>query len=90
MKLRATSILTNTVKSRGRRLRLLSAQSFFHSSEWFFFMTIARRKGATSITVNNPVMALAYQWSVHPGNSFCMNGSTKVNITAMDADDRML
>ena len=69
---------------------MLSAQSFFHSSERFFFITMARRNGDMNSTVSTPVAALAYQWSVHPGSSFCIKGSTKVNITAMVADARML
>ena len=82
--------LARIVDSKGRWLRLLSAHSFFHSSERFFFITMARRKGEMNATVSTPVMALAYQWSVHPGSSLLMKGSTKVNITAMVADDRML
>ena len=69
---------------------MLSAHSFFHSSLRFFFITIARRKGEMMSTVSTPVMALAYQCRSHPGSIWRMMGSTKVNITAMVADDRML
>ena len=61
MKLTAMTTLTRMVKMSGRRLRLLSFQRAFHSSEWFFFITMARRKGEMSNTVRIPVIALAYQ-----------------------------
>ena len=73
----------------GRRLRLLSAHKAFHSSLRFFFITIALRNGDMKSTVRIPVMALAYQWSSHPGRILRMKGSTKVNITAIVADVRM-
>ena len=85
----AMSTLTRMVKMSGRRLRLLSAQSALNSSLLFFFITIALRNGEISTTVRMPVMALAYQWSSQPGSSLRMNGSTKVNIRAMDAEERI-
>ena len=91
-KIKPTAIMTRTrmVNSNGSRLRLLSAHSARHSSERFFFMTMARRKGAISMTVNMPVTALAYQCSSQPGSSSRMKGSTKVNISVMVAVVRML
>ena len=89
MKFTAMVARTRMVNSRGTRLRLLSAQRAFHSSERFFFITIARRKGEMQSTVITPVMALAYQWSSQPGNSWRVKGSRKVNITKMTAELRM-
>ena len=77
------------VKMSGRRLRLLSAHSALNSSLLFFFMTIALRNGAISNTVRMPVMALAYQWSSHPGRSRRVKGNTKVNISVIVAEERM-
>ena len=76
---------TRMVKSSGRRLRLLSTHSCLNSLLWFFFITIALRKGAMMMTVRMPVMALAYQWSSHPGNNLRINGRTMENITAIEA-----
>ena len=81
---------TKMVNSKGRRLRLLSIHNAFHSFEWFFFITIARRKGDISSTVSTPVIALAYQCSSQPGNNCRMKGSRKVNIRAIAAAERML
>ena len=82
-------IRTRMVKMSGRRLRLLSRHNALNSSLLFFFITIALRNGAISSTVRMPVMALAYQCSSHPGSSLRVNGSTNVNITAMDAEVRI-
>ena len=90
-KMKATAIMTRTrmVNSRGRRLRLLSAHSAFHSSERFFFIIMARRNGEMSSTVTSPVMRFPQTSRVSPGNKLCINGSPKVNITAMVAAVRM-
>ena len=73
------------VERSGMRLMLLSTHSRFHSLLWFFFITMARRKGAMKMTVSTPVMALAYQWSRQPGSRLRIKGSTNVNIKAMTA-----
>ena len=81
---------TKMVNNRGKRLRLLSCHRVLNSSLRFFFMTMARRKGEIHNTVMMPVMALAYQCSSQPGSSLRVNGSRKVNMTAMTAEERML
>ena len=81
---------TRTVNNSGMRLRLLSSHKARHSSERFFFMIMARRNGDMKRMVSTPVMALAYQCSSQPGSRRRMKGSTKVNITAMVAEVRML
>ena len=89
--MKASAIIkrTNTVKSSGTRLMLLSTQRRFHSALWFFFITMARRKGEISTTVSRPVRALAYQCNCQPGSRLRISGSTKVNIMAMVAAERM-
>ena len=89
MKPTAISARTRMVTISGRRLRLLSAHSAFHSSLRFFFITIALRNGDMKSTVSTPVMALAYQWRSSPGRILWMKGNTKVNIRAMVAEVRM-
>ena len=90
MKPTAITTRTRMVNSKGSRLRLLSSHRARNSGLRFFFMTIARRKGDMTSTVSRPVMALAYQSSCSPGNNWRMKGSTKLNITTMEADERML
>ena len=89
--MKASAIIkrTNTVKSSGTRLMLLSTQRRFHSALWFFFITMARRNGEMNRTVSRPVMALAYQWRCQPGSRLRISGSTKVNIRAMTAAERI-
>ena len=83
------TILTRMVKSSGMRFTLLSFHSALNSSLWFFFITMALRKGAMSRMVSTPVMALAYHWYFSPGKTLCMMGSTNVNIKATEAEERM-
>ena len=52
---------TRMVKSRGRWLSLLSAHNRLNSSLWFFFITMARRKGDMARMVSVPHTALAVQ-----------------------------
>ena len=80
---------TTTVNNSGRRFRRFSVHRVRNSSLWFFFTTMLRRNGEMNSTVNMPQMALAYQWSSHPGSIRRSTGSTKVNIRAMTADERM-
>ena len=61
MKAAAMMMRTSTVKIRGRRFSRLSIHKARNSGEWFFFITMARRKGDMNSTVSVPVMALAYQ-----------------------------
>ena len=89
MNARAMMYLTTMVKSSGMRLMLLSTHRRFHSGLWFFFITMARRKGEISTTVSRPVRALAYQCNCQPGSRLRISGSTKVNIMAMVAAERM-
>ena len=81
---------TSTVKISGRRFRRLSVHRARNSLEWFFFITMARRKGAMNMMVSTPVMALAYQLSAPPDNRRRKKGSAMVNIGAMTAVERML
>ena len=89
--MKPTAIMPRTkmVNSKGRRFLLLSIHSALNSTLRFFFITMARRKGAISMTVSTPVMALAYQCSSHPGNNCRIKGSTKVNMMAILAELRM-
>ena len=89
MKPTAIATRMRMVNSNGRWLTLLSAHNAFHSSLRFFFITMARRKGAMNRIVRTQVMALAYQWSSHPGSILRTTGSTKVNITVIMAAERM-
>ena len=85
------TILTRTVNNSGNRFRWFSVHSIFISSLWFFFMMTALRNGAISRNVTNPHTALPAQWvPVRLVLASRNGGSTKLNITAMTAAERML
>ena len=71
----------------GRRLRRLSLHSALNSSLWFFFITMALRKGDMSSTVARPQIPFAHQCM--PGITLRMNGRKNVNISAIVAADSM-
>src|SRR5574344_114891 len=85
MKETAINSLTRMVNISGRRFSLLSLHSAFSSSLWFFFITIALRKGEIIITVRSPQTALAHQW----GRICLINGRKKENIRAIAAADKI-
>ena len=81
--IRRTRIVTRS----GIRFDRLSFHSARNSSEWFFFMTMARRNGAMNITVSTPQMPLAHQCM--PVIMRRMNGRKNVNIRAIVATERI-
>ena len=76
---------TTTVNMSGNRLRRFSVHSALNSSLWFFFTTMARRKGEMSEIVTSPHTRLPQ----NRGNSLLTKGRKKVSITAMTAAERM-
>ena len=54
--------LTTMVNTRGKRLKVPEFHRCLKSSEWFFLMTMARRKGETIAKVISPQKALPHQW----------------------------
>ena len=85
----AKAVRTSIVNISGKRLSRLALHSCFISSLLFFFITIDLKKGDISSIVSAPVMAFAYQWRSQPGSICRARGSTKVNITAIDAVDNI-
>ena len=83
----AMTPLTSTVKSSGRRLRLLSFHSAVHSSLRFFFITIARRKGERNSKVTTPVISFATIGC--DASTRLMKGWKNVNTRKMTAAERM-
>ena len=78
------------MKTSGGRLVRRSVQSALNSSEWFFFIMKARRKGAIISTVATPQTALPAQWDpVSSVESSRQKGRAKENISAMTAMERM-
>ena len=87
MKAEAIITLTNMVTRSGKRLERLSFHNARNSSEWFFFITMALRNGAIMDTVTSPQMPLAHQCM--PGMMLRTKGRKNMNITAMEAEERI-
>ena len=78
---------TMMVNSNGNRFSLFSVQRALNSSEWFFFMIIARRKGESADTVSKPVIRLA----THSTDIMrFIIGWMSVNMTVVMAMERMV
>ena len=78
---------TRMVTMSGIWLRRLSLQSALNSSLWFFFMTMARRNGEMKRTVVKAQMPFAHQCM--PGMMLRTKGRKNMNITAMEAEERI-
>ena len=78
------------VNTSGRRFIRLRVQRVLNSSEWFFFITKARRKGAMNKMVRSPQTALPAQWlPVSSTEKRRIMGRTSENIMVMVAAERM-
>lgn len=82
------------VKTRGNRLIRFSDHNAWNSSEWFFFITMALRKGDMAIIVTIPHKRLAIhvdgmELLVDEGMTDLRNGSNIVIEMAITAMERM-
>ena len=79
--------LTSMVNISGRWFSLLSAHSALNSSLWFFFTTIARRKGDMASIVSRAHSVLAAHG--HCGSRWMANGRKKDSMSAMTVMESM-
>ena len=91
MNINAMNIRTKTVNTNGKRFVRWRVQSVLNSSEWFFFITKARKKGAMRRVVRSPQIAFPIQCSpVISIESLRKIGKTIENIMMIVAAESML